>query len=320
MRKARVKILEEGAVYHCIGRLVGGEMLLGDLQKEMLSVLIRRQARFCGIEVITHCVMSNHFHLLVRVPKPSIVSDAELVQRARGFYHPNSMYLKAALESYNLLGSLPDDIRDGLLSRMGDLSSFMKELKQRYSKWHNRRSDRFGTLWAERFKSVLVEDQPSVVLTVAAYIDLNPVRAGLVEDPKDYRWCGYAEATVGIVGAQEGYQSFHESKDWKSISRQYRQVLFVRGGVSASAGKRTLTVDSIRKVLEQNGELALPEVLRLRVRYFSEGVAIGSKAYVDGVYREFRDRFGDTRRTFPRPMFDVGGLANMCTLRRGGVG
>ncbi len=56
----------------------------------------------------------------------------------------------------------------------------MKELKQRFSRWYNRQTGRFGTLWAERFKSVLVEDHPANVETLAAYIDLNPVRAGLV--------------------------------------------------------------------------------------------------------------------------------------------
>ena len=75
----------------------------------------------------------------------------------------------------------------------------MKELKQRFSKWYNRQQNRCGTLWAERFKSVLVEDRPGAVQAVAAYLDLNPVRAGLVKDPKDCRWCGYAEAVAGEV-------------------------------------------------------------------------------------------------------------------------
>ena len=46
--------------------------------------------------------------------------------------------------------------RKQLLARMGDISAFMKELKQRYTIWYNRNHGRFGTLWAERFKSILV--------------------------------------------------------------------------------------------------------------------------------------------------------------------
>jgi hypothetical protein len=61
-----------------------------------------------------------------------------------------------------------------------------------------------GTLWMDRFKSVLVQGEGNPLQTMAAYIDLNPVRARLVADPKDYRWCGYAEAVAGHAKAQQG--------------------------------------------------------------------------------------------------------------------
>jgi hypothetical protein len=57
---------------------------------------------------------------------------------------------------------------------------------------------RQGTLWEERFKSVLVEGAGPALSVMAAYIDMNPVRAGLVSDPKDYRWCGNAAAVAGV--------------------------------------------------------------------------------------------------------------------------
>ena len=90
---------------------------------------------------------------------------------------------------------------------MHDLSEFMKTLKQRFSIWYNRHhGGRLGTLWMDRFKSVLVQGEGNPLQTIAAYIDLNPVRAGLVEDPKDYRWCGYAEAVAGSKKAQRGLE------------------------------------------------------------------------------------------------------------------
>jgi putative transposase len=216
----------------------------------MLSRLIRQHARFCGIEVITHCVMSNHFHLLLRVPESRAVSDDELVQRMSAFYNRNSPYLTAVLEAYEENGELTEHLRQGVLSRMGDISVFMKELKQRFAKWYNKQCNRFGTLWAERFKSILVEDRASVLATVAAYIDLNPVRSGLVEDPKDYRWCGYAEAAVGLQDAREGFKSFHHFADWRSVAREYRKYLFIRAGVAGGIGKRVLDRETIRKVVK----------------------------------------------------------------------
>jgi hypothetical protein len=93
-------------------------------------------------------------------------------------------------------------VRERLLARMHDLSEFMKTVKQRFSIWYNRNhGNRRGTLWMERFKSVLVEGKGNPLQTMAAYIDLNPVRAGLVEDPKDYRFCGYAEAVARSAGS-----------------------------------------------------------------------------------------------------------------------
>ncbi|MCX6863846.1 MAG: transposase, partial [Verrucomicrobia bacterium] len=66
MRRARIK--EAGAVYHCVSRTVGGQFLLDDLAKQRLVDLLFPLAQFCGVEIITYCMMSNHFHLLIRIP------------------------------------------------------------------------------------------------------------------------------------------------------------------------------------------------------------------------------------------------------------
>ena len=78
----------------------------------------------------------------------------------------------------------------------------MKALKQRFSQWYNRRKGR--TLWEGRYKSVIVQDEAKALRTMATYIDLNPVRADITEDPADYRWSGYAEAMAGKAEALEG--------------------------------------------------------------------------------------------------------------------
>ena len=72
----------------------------------------------------------------------------------------------------------------------------MKGLLQRFTQWFNRAHTRTGTLWEDRFKSVIVEDGVAA-RTISAYIDLNPVRAGMLKDPADYRWSSYGEALGG---------------------------------------------------------------------------------------------------------------------------
>ena len=60
-------------------------------------------------------------------------------------------------------------------------------------------------IWEERFGSVVVEEEERALRTMAAYIDLNPVRAGMVLNPADYRWSGYAEAMAGKARAPSPY-------------------------------------------------------------------------------------------------------------------
>ena len=134
---------------------------------------------------------------------------------------------------------------------MGDLAVFIKEVKQRFSSLYNKSHERYGTLWAERFKSVLVEGSLSALRTVAAYIDLNPVRAGLVEDPKDYRFCGYAEALAGARQAQAGIQSVTERQRIDSALEQYRMTLFGMGSSGSRENQKAMTAARARALMDE---------------------------------------------------------------------
>jgi len=254
------------------------------------------------MDVITYCMMSNHFHILIRVPELPQLTDAQLLERVEGYYGRRGALTQLVRQAMAERGKIDEDIRQGLMGRMGDVSAFMKELKQRFSKWFNRRHERFGTLWAERFKSVIVEDQPPSIEAVAAYIDLNPVRAGLVEDPKDYRFCGYAAAVAGNALARKGLMSFQGKGSWGEAAAAYRMRLFVGGGATRQSGKVVIDKEKIKAVIEQGGELSLGEVLRVRVRHMSDGVALGSKAFVNEVFALHREKFGAKRKDGARPI------------------
>ena len=91
--------------------------------------------------------------------------------------------------------ALAAEIHARFTYRMHDLSQFMKTLLQRFTRWFNRTHERLGTLWEQRYKSVIVESGVTA-RTMAAYIDLNPVRAGMCSDPADYRSAGMARRWV----------------------------------------------------------------------------------------------------------------------------
>jgi hypothetical protein len=103
-------------------------------------------------------------------------------------------------------------LREKYLSRMWDLGKFMKYLKQHFSRWYNKTHNRKGTLWEERYNSSLVQEGFAELL-VSSYIDLNPVRAGIVDDPKKYRWCSYASAVAGCQLSRASIASVLKRKD-----------------------------------------------------------------------------------------------------------
>jgi hypothetical protein len=251
------------------------------------------------------------------------VSDRELLDRAEGFYGKKGLLSSLAREGIEQRGRIDRHVRETLLGRMGEVSVFMKEFKQRFSRWFNRHSERFGTLWAERFKSVLVEDCSKAVQTIAAYIDLNPVRAGIVEDPKEYRHCGYAAAVGGGNGrVRRGLMSFLRGKTWSEASAEYRTSLLLRSVESGHSKKRALDRETILAALKEGGQLSAGEVLRLRIRHLTDGVVLGSKGFVDEVFERYRQRFGPRRRSGARPIRAVPlpGLMSLRDLRVDVVG
>jgi len=273
-------------------RTVNGERLLGVREKEVLRKMLWQLAEFSGVEILTYCLMSNHFHVLVRVPERVEISDGELMRRYRLLYPKPTKYQCASLRQMEAElaagGEEAERTRARLLARMGDVSVFMKAVKQRFSVWLNRTNGRFGTLWAERFKSVLVEGRGNPLQTMAAYIDLNPVRAGLVKDPKDYRFCGYAEAVAGDARSRSGLKfiwaayaggSPRESLSDETALRQHRTFIFAKGAEENGGGaidrKRALNL-----IEREGGILPKAAALRCRVRYFTDGLILGSAGFV----------------------------------------
>jgi hypothetical protein len=276
--------------------------------------MIWQVAGFSGVRVVTYAVMKNHFHLLVEVPGDRRVSDEEIVRRYRLLYpEPTSWQPMRAEELERHLSEDTREgreLREGLIRRMGDASWLMKTLKQRFTLWFNKSRDRFGPVWSERFKSVLVEGDRWALRTVAAYIDLNAVRAGLVEDPVDYRFCGYAEAMGGSRLARAGLSVV--DKDMSG----YRQTLYGAGSGEKSEKNSISREEAVRVLEDEKGKLPLSVVLRCRVRYFTDGMVLGSAKFVES---QVKGESGDgirARKSHPMRGADWGGLSVGTGLRK----
>lgn len=319
-------------LYHCISRIVDRRFVLGPREKEKFRTLMRMLEKFSGCRVLSYCLMDNHFHLLLEVPPMPVggLSEDELFRRLGAIYNEGqvaAIVRELTTAAQNGSQAHREEILHRYTYRMHDLSQFMKALLHRFSVWFNRTHQRTGTLWEERYKSLIVEDGIAA-RTIAAYIDLNPVRAGLVTDPADYRWSSYGEAIgggkkgngktarAGLVRALRAHQgTTADATLWKdNVSREYRALLLAgaqektRETVAPQGTVRTTTIrkgippEQAAALAAANDQLPAGKALRCRLRYFTDGAVLGSRAFVDAAFRTARERFGPHRKDGARKL------------------
>ncbi len=313
--------------YHCVSRVVDRNFVFGSRERDVFRKILRQVEAFSGLRVVTWTILSNHFHVLVEVTAPEELEDEAILKRCRGLYSPGGMVaIEVGYQDARRAGDQALQAwRGRFLRRMWDLSEFMKTLKQKFTSWFNRKHDRVGALWESRFRSVLVEGSWNCLQKVAAYIDLNAVRAGLVEDPKDFPWCGYAEAAAGdrqarrgLVSAMQQGQGSDQDQvriDWRHVSRAYRKLIF---GIGEATSSRTgICRARVVEVWQRGGKLSIAELLRCRIRYFTDGVVIGSEAFVESFFQSRRGMFSVRRKSGARRMVggDWHGLRSARALR-----
>jgi REP element-mobilizing transposase RayT len=339
------------AIYHCISRVVERRFAFGAEEKEHFRMLMRMMENFTGCRVLSYCLMCNHIHILLEVPPKPVggVADGDFLKRLSALYGENfvadvAAQLEEARHEGGLEGGNPErvaEIKGRFDYRMHDLGEFMKGLMQRFTQWFNGRHKRKGGLWEERFKSVIVESG-TAARTMAAYIDLNPVRAGMVEDPAEYRWSSYGEAVGGGKKgngkkAREGLvraitsdtDAGFDAGEWKDASRRYRRLL----GMALERKSSNSDVQATRKGNSRSGmneaearaadagaggatedrprlpELNMAKMLRCRVRYFTDGAVIGSRWFVDEAFAGARQRFSAKRQDGARRLRGSGAPA-----------
>jgi REP element-mobilizing transposase RayT len=276
--------------YHVVSRINEQRYYLGDEQKAAFLDLLQRAAVFSGVELLTFCLMDNHFHLLIRVPERVEIDDKELLRRLKTLYRENEY--KELLVTYHQgekdkTGAALNAFRNRYLRRMYDLSQFMSTLKQRFSIWYNHRNERHGPLWDGRFRSVLVQSSPDelgtrALSTMAAYIELNPVRAGLVDDPSDYAWCGYGCAARGDKAFLNGIRYIFERSRGLARGRKQAFLLYQRLVLCAAMGNADGYADARLDAMARKGRLPSPgHLLRARHEAFSRGWIFGGKDFVE---------------------------------------
>jgi REP element-mobilizing transposase RayT len=290
-RRRRRRVLEELGSYHIVSRLLPELEWWSDAEKEEILRLLERLARGFFVQIHAFCIMSNHFHLLVTTQERAAAkaSKRELVRRYRAIFGKRA---DPPLGEQQTDGSVDPDGDGGiqrLRERLGGVSRFVQEFKQTIGRRYNARRERRGTIWCDRFRSVVTEKAGDAEITQAAYIDLNPIRAKLVRVPEDSRWSSAGLRVRSPRRAKRLLAPPHHPALERIGDRWYRQFVYCAGvespkGKPATAGR--ISAADAQAIVERQGALGILQRLHYRCRNLSEGIAVGSAEFVERVQRE----------------------------------
>lgn len=114
-----------------------------------------------------------------------------------------------------------EPVRDG-----GILSEIMKGINLSYAQYYKAKYKHVGHFWQDRYKSILVS-KDRYLLACGSYVELNPVRAAIVKDPKEYRWSSYNAYAYGKTNPIVDEHPIHkrQSRGERSQRKEYRDFV-----------------------------------------------------------------------------------------------
>ena len=203
--------VETTTFYHCIAHCARHNYLAGfdealnknvDYRKGWVKQRMTQMAQAFAIEICAFAIMSNHYHLVLHINKDMAASWSlsEILLRWTSIYHGDD------LTKRYLAGESLDECEKKTLAkisveyreRLTSISWFMRGINEYVAVRANRESGLDGKFWRARFKSQALTDE-NALLTCMAYVDLNPIRAGIAKVP--------------------------EKSDYTSIQERIRQIL-----------------------------------------------------------------------------------------------
>jgi REP element-mobilizing transposase RayT len=260
--------------YHCISRCVRGALLCGDgfvHRKQWIEDRLQVLAANFAVSVCGFSVMDNHLHVLVRLDPAATKdwSDEEVVRRWLAIYPPRALDTNDAVCVQARIDAelkRPQQVAE-YRRRLQDLGWFMKALKEPLSRMANKEDECKGAFWEGRFKSIAILDEEALLAT-CAYIDLNPVAAGIAATPETSahtsvrqrvkhaqakgRLAALKEAARGSVAGSRAAGKFEQSH-WLCPLQDARRQGASREGMleGFSLGSYLLLVDYTGRLVRQ---------------------------------------------------------------------
>lgn len=249
MANSNHRTKEYNTVHHIVSRIAHRVYFLKDEERNDFIEMMRRAAEFCGIKLIGWCIMTNHFHILAYLPERIDVDEDEVLRRLSILKGVAAAADKARQFAEWRCKGEPGERRvreeiDKIVSRMYDIGSFMKILKQWFTVEYNRRYSHKGTLWESAYYDRGVEYSESKIAKCLGYIHLNPIRAAAAVRYDEYVWSSYSAFKKGDQIAIDGMK-FVYGDDVSIEEIQTRHDLLLDSLLEAEKRKRA--EDILRK-------------------------------------------------------------------------
>jgi REP element-mobilizing transposase RayT len=295
-RLNRQTVSAEMGGYHIISRVAGGDFLFKPEDKEYFLNLLRRFVAGYFVQLHSFAIMSNHFHLLVTIDdKAAENTNAE--ELAARLWTVNTGEFKSHKDTEQKTRQkqlmLHETGSERAKERLSSISRFTQDLKQYFARYFNQKHQRLGCLWGNRFKGVIIS-HGNAQLACSAYIDLNPVRAGITKRPEDYRWC-----SLGLIEKEPDIAKYlltpvqlavPETRPWQ----WYKAFVHQTGDIKPTqtpqqtTKKANQTSPSIQRAQDKCQHLQLSGKLKERIRNLSEGIVAGTASLITTIQEKLQ--------------------------------
>ena len=184
--------------------------------------------------------------------------------------------------------------------RLFNVSELMRNVQGEFATWFNQRFKRRGHFWGERFSSTLLADGDAV-MDAMIYVELNAVRAHLVDSPEFWEHGSFYLRDMGLDSWLMPLAEALPGMDPETVERDYRARLFYRGAVRSKKGDHVIPQhiidDEVRRGFKSRGAYLK------RLRHFTRGLVLGSREAVAGWIAELgkQGRCSERRRPAALP-------------------
>ena len=222
-------------VYHCVSRCVRRAWLCGtdelsgrsfEHRKRWIENRLLELSSVFALELWGYAVMSNHYHIVVRTQPERVADWTDLEVATRWMSLCNVPDALACQRRIAAITGNPEWLAV-LRGRLGNLSWFMRYLNEPLARRANREDGCTGRFWQGRFRSEALLDD-GAVLAAMAYVDLNPVRAGMVESAEKAKHTGLARRLDTAIGSHSGLGRLEEfgltTSQYASLVRWTAQI------------------------------------------------------------------------------------------------